>query len=532
MPWRGPRQEGEYPTLGYSVAEWIEAMCVIPDGMHQDEPYRLTDEMLRFLLRFYRLHPDAVYDERRPSACFAYRGALLMRPQKWGKGPFSGTICLAEAFGPVRFDGWDAHGEPVGRPHPSPWVQIVATSEEQTDNTWLALYETATRGPIAGLPGIDIGLQDINLPNGGKIEPRTASGRARLGARLTFGLFDESGLMVESNGGVLLATTMKRNLAGMGGRWMETTNAYDPSERSVAQRTHESPAQDILVDYRPASRRPDLADDKDSLELLDEVYGDSWWVDRERVLADARDPATCPTTAEALRYFFNRLEVGVNDAVDATRWDACGRPDEELRPREMITLGFDGSRSRDCTALIASRIADGRWFHLRTWNPADYPGGKVPRGEVRQLVADTFAAYDVKYLYADPYRWQEEIEVWASKWPERIVEFPTNVDRRMDDAIARFLAAFAGEFTHDGHPTLAAHVKSAALAHGRRRPPRPDENPTILHHYLRVVPKRETLFIDAFVAGILAEVARGEAIEKGALESDVSVYETRGLRRV
>jgi hypothetical protein len=483
--------------------------------MHQGQPYRLTDEMLRFLLRFYRLHPDAEVIAARPSAPFAHRGGLLMRPQKWGKGPFAAALCLAEAFGPVRFAGWDAAGEPVGRPQPTPWIQIVATSEEQADNTWLACYEMATRGRVADIPGVDIGVLDINLPSGGKIEPRSASGRARLGARLTFAVFDESHLMVESNGGVLLATTMKRNLAGMGGRWLETTNAYDPSQRSIAQRTHESPVDDVLVDYRPPPRRPDLENDEDALEMLGFVYGDSWWVDKERILADARDPATCPTTAEAMRYFFNRLEVGVDDAVDAMTWDAAARPDSRLKPGESITLGFDGSRSRDCTSLVASRVSDGRWFHLRTWDPADCDDHKVPRPEVDQALTDAFAAYDVRYFFGDPYRWQEYFDVWSSRWHDRVVEFPTNVDRRMDDAITRFLSIVAGgEFTHDGHPTLSEHAKAAAIAKGARRRPRPEEEPSVVRYYLRVVKKRETVHIDALVAGLLAEMARGQAVEE------------------
>jgi hypothetical protein len=516
MPWRGPREAGEYPTLGYEVGLWIEANCVIPDSIRQGEPYRLTDEMWRFLLRYYRLHPAAEVLEGRPSAPFFYRGGLLMRPQKWGKGPFAAALCLAEAFGPVRFDGWSGTGEPVGCPQPTPWVQIVATSEEQTDNTWLAVYEMATRGAVADIPAVDIGILDINLPSGGKIEPRSASGRARLGARLTFAVFDESHLMTESNGGVLLATTMKRNLAGMGGRWLETTNAYDPSERSIAQRTHESPAQDVLVDYRPPPRRPDLTDDADALEMLGFVYGDAWWVDKERILADARDPATCPTTAEAMRFFFNRLEVGIHDAVDASRWDAAAQP-SQLERGEPIALGFDGSRSRDCTSLVASRLVDGRWFHLRTWDPADFDDHLVPRTEVDQVVTAAFEAYDVRYLFMDPYRWQEYADVWAGRWPKRVLEFPTNVDRRMDNAVTRFLTAFAGDFTHDGNETLAAHAKAAALAKGARRAPRPEEDPSIVRYYLKVIKKRETVHIDAFVAGLLAELARGQAVEDGGL---------------
>ena len=520
MPWSGPTPDGdEWPTLGHTIAAWIESHCVIPDGAHQGEPYALTDEMYLFLLRFYRLHPDAVLDRDRPSAPFYYRGGLLMRPQKWGKGPFAAAICLAEAFGPVRFAGWDDAGEPMGEPQPTAWVQIVATSEEQTDNTWLALYEMARRGAVDGFPGVDIGVQDINLPSGGKIEPRTSSGKARLGARLTFAIFDESHLMVETNGGVLLATTMKRNIGGMGGRWLETTNAYDPSERSIAQLTHEGKVVDVLVDYRPAPREPDLSegsDDADALALLDHVYGDSWWVDRRRVLADARDPAVCPSIADAKRFFFNRLVVGESDAVDATRWDAIARP-RDLERGQQIALGFDGSRTSDCTSIVASRLSDGRWFHLRTWLPTDYPDHRVPRVEVDEAMTDAFDAYDVAYLFGDPYRWQEYFDVWASRWPNRVVEFPTNVERRMDDAIVRFQSAFRGGLTQDGDPILGAHAKAAALSKGRRRQPRPDEDPAVPHNYLRVTKKRATGHIDAFIAALLAEAARGQAIEDGAL---------------
>ena len=526
MGWRGAEVPGEFPTLGYLVGDWIEANCVIPDGILQGQPYRLTEEMWRFLFRFYRLHPDATVDPARPSAPFAYRGGLLMRPQKWGKGPLAAAVCLAEAFGPVRFDGWDANGEPAGRAQPTPWVQIVATSEEQTDNTWLCVFEMATRGTVADLPGVDIGVEDINLPSGGKIEPRTSSGKARLGARLTMAVFDESGLMVEGNGGVLLATTMKRNIGGMGGRWLETTNAYDPSERSVAQRTHESPAADVLVDYRPPSRRPDLADDTDCLELLGEVYGDSWWVDPNRILADARDPAVCPTTADALRFFWNKLEVGQQDFADPARVDAAARPGH-LEPGEAIALGFDGSRTLDWTDLRASRISDGRWFRLRTWKPSDYPDHRVPRVEVDQAVTDAFAAYQVWYLFGDPYRWQEYFDVWVARWPtrldgkpgSRVVEFPTNVESRMDDAITRTLEHIAGGWTHDGDPILVGAMKDAALAKGRKRQPRPDEDPSVPRFYLKVVKKRQTVQIDPTVAGILAEAARGQAIEDGALEA-------------
>ncbi len=45
MRWRGARFEGEFPTLGIAVGNWVQRNCVIPDGVHQGEPFLLTEEM-------------------------------------------------------------------------------------------------------------------------------------------------------------------------------------------------------------------------------------------------------------------------------------------------------------------------------------------------------------------------------------------------------------------------------------------------------------------------------------------------------
>jgi hypothetical protein len=107
VPWRGPEVPGEFPTLGYQVADWIEARCAIPDREFVGQPFLLTDEQLRFVLNFYRLVPET-------GEFFYHRGGQLVRPQKWGKGPIAAALVCAEAQGPVLFDGWDADGEPNG----------------------------------------------------------------------------------------------------------------------------------------------------------------------------------------------------------------------------------------------------------------------------------------------------------------------------------------------------------------------------------------------------------------------------------
>jgi hypothetical protein len=98
VPWRGPQTPGEFPTLGFQVADLIEAKCAIPDGLHVGDPFLLTDEMLNFLLHHYRVDPDT-------GRFFYDRGSQLVRPQKWGKGPFSAAMVCAEADpeGPVLF---------------------------------------------------------------------------------------------------------------------------------------------------------------------------------------------------------------------------------------------------------------------------------------------------------------------------------------------------------------------------------------------------------------------------------------------
>ena len=117
MPWRGPEVPGEYPTLGFQVIDWIQAYLVHGPGDVQGEPILLDDELARFVLRCYRLDPET---GRR-----VYHEALLSRPKGRAKSELAGMLACAEAKGPVRFDGWDAAGEPVGRPVTYPFVRAL-----------------------------------------------------------------------------------------------------------------------------------------------------------------------------------------------------------------------------------------------------------------------------------------------------------------------------------------------------------------------------------------------------------------------
>lgn len=539
--WRGPQQRGEFPTLGWVVGGWIEANLVIPSGPARGEPYLLTPEMWRHLLHTYRLRPDAVVRPRyhQPGSGFVYYGVQLRRPQKWGKDPLGAARVCAHALGPVQFDGWDAAGEPVGRPVPSPWVQVAGTSEDNTLNTWRPVVTMLREGPLIDTTGLDVGDTRIKLPAGeGWIEPVTSAATSRLGNPITFATFTEPHLYTDRSGGKAMAKAMKRNLGGMGGSWVELTNAWNPAEDSTAQVQAEGKAPGVYLDHvagdLPRLTPEQFEDDEVVRERIRIKYGDSssdagGWVDTDHILSLIRDPAT--GEAEARRFYLDQVTVGERDAVDGALWDALRhRPDPDdadtvLAPGEAIVMGFDGSRKADATALIAVRIRDGRWFTLGIWEPLVL-GHAVPEGEVVAAMEAAREAYDVWHMFADPYRWETTLDRLAGEWGDNaagkavLVDFPTNVERRMDEAIRLWITAAGSggsEFSHDGNRVLRLHALNAAFENGSRKAERETEDGRREEHYLKIVKKRKGWLIDGFIAGILGHAARGLAIEHGAL---------------
>jgi hypothetical protein len=222
-------------------------------------------------------------------------------------------VALAEFAGPTQFGGWDRNGEPIGVQWHKPVVEIAAVSEDQTDNTYSALYEmlTANENQAAKRLDIDIGRTRLYLKGRpGTLRPVTASSGSREGARLTFAVLDETHLWVRTNGGVKLAGTVRRNAAKMAGRTFETTNAPILGEKSVAETSASDPEAGVLHVARRPAIEPTLDwSESDLRQALTEVYGDSYWAPIERIMAEIADPAT--PWDDALRYYFNVPTAGV-----------------------------------------------------------------------------------------------------------------------------------------------------------------------------------------------------------------------------
>lgn len=526
MPWRGPSHDEpkEFPSLGYLVADYIEAGCAIPDGDRAGEPFVLTDEQLRFLLWHYRLRPDAVVIPTKPSAPFVYRRSQLVRPQKWGKGPLAAAIICAEADGPVLFDGWDANGDPVGRPWATPWIQVTAVSEDQSANIWRALVPMIEQGNItADMP--DTGETRVNLPGGGRIEPVTASARSRLGQRITFAVQDQTESWLKRNGGITLADNQRRGLGGMGGRSIETPNAWDPNERSVAQSTFEAHLADVHIDY-PTPVKGSIKNKRERRRALTVAYGDSarapadgrWqpWVDLDRIDAEVEELVNRGDPGQAERWYLNRVLPGADAAFDPDQWAGLLREVRTIEPARLVTLGFDGARRRDSTGIVATDVETGLQIVVAVWERPEHADDdwEVSETEVNAEMVAAFARWDVWRLYADPPYWESTVDGWAGRWPKRVVSWWTNRPRQMALSMRAFKTSMmAGEVGHDGNEIYAVHIANARRVN---HPGMVDEEERPLWTIKKDRPDSPNK-IDLAMAGCLSWEARGDAIADGAL---------------
>ncbi|MBM4498245.1 hypothetical protein GS982_02240 [Rhodococcus hoagii] len=541
MPWK-PSVPGEIPTLGYEVLDWISDMLAAPDRADYEPfvPYREQED---FILRWYALDP--VTGRR------TYNRGVLGRPRGWGKSPLLAALACVEALGPVVPAGWDANGQPVGRPWAdlrTPLVQLAAVSEDQTRNTWAPVLEMLREeAPVHDhVRGLDPMESFVALPNRGRMEQVTSSARTIKGARAVFAVLDQSEEWVASNGGIRLANTMRANAAKVGGTTLESPNAFIPGEGSVAEESaafwaaiREGRSRDdgLLYDHREAPADTDMTDRESLIAGLRVAYGDSskdpggcvihddpcppGHVDLDRLVATIWDPAQ--DVQQSRSDFLNQITHASDSWISSPEWAAREDLTTSVQPGDTIVLGFDGSKGRnrgkaDATALVGFRVSDGHALAPDSWvwEQPSGPAGRdwVPDAyAVDAAVRSAFETYRVVGFYADPSGWTEHVAKWEAAFGRRlkvkasqqnpIAAWPRGKDSRVTEYVERFRAAVVnGELTHDGGSSLTRHVLNA-----RRRSVR---SGYLIYKAYPDSPDK----IDAAYAAVMAWKARLDAVSR------------------
>lgn len=526
MGWK-PEFEGEQPTLGWELLDWVSEMLAMPDRMDY-EPFVLTPEQAQFFLDYYRIDP--VSGKR------VYRRGVWSRPKGHGKSPLMGAIGICEALAPVLFDGWDANGRPVGKPWTevrTPLVQFAAVNEEQTRNAFDPLLEMLRQGPVLDYYDIDPMETFVALPKG-RIEYITAAATSKEGAKPVFAALDQTEGWIRSNGGVNLAAVLRRNAGKIGGTTIETPNAYRPGMGSVSEATAEYHAsikegrareEGLLYDHREAPSDTDMADRDSLYKGLLHVYGDSaedngGWVDLGRIMQEIWDPATNPQ--DARQFYLNQ----VTHASDSwmSRPELMGAADSTvvIPDGERVVLGFDGSKGRsrgkaDATALVGMSVDSKHLFTIKVWERSDAdPQDWSPNpAEVDAVVRETFQKFNVLGFYADPSGWTGQIAQWEADFGRRlrvkasrdapISAWPRGKDTKVSEHVEKLRQALVmREITWDGGSALMRHILNA-----RRRSTRTGY---LLYKQFPDSPDK----IDAAYAAVMAYKAYIDALSRGA----------------
>lgn len=465
--------------------------------MHKGKPWQYTLEQARFLLWFYSVNEDGVFDSH---------SAVLQRLKGWGKDPFAATLSASVLFGPLEFDGWGKDGQPVGRMVTESWVQIAAVSLDQTKNT-MKIFPSLIPAETRKRFGVQIGKQNVwARGDEAQIEAVTASPLAIEGGRAKLIIRAETQNWNSSNGGHDMAGAMEGNAAkaelGAPARILDICNAYRPGEDSVGQRQREAWEDtqgesakmiDYGLMYDSLEAPPEAPLSAEAApDVVEAVRGDSVWLDaRGRIKKSILNPANSPS--ESRRKWYNQVVAAEDAWTEPREFDPLKDEDKALEPGEEIALFLDCAKTDDATALVGSRMSDGHVVTLGMWQRPPGKRGEdwvVPRYAVDQRIREVKDQYRVVAFFGDPAHalddetmdrfwdplfaewdllFRRSVKIWASGNKSGRDSSAVMFDMSARDNARRFAESVAftleeiksGLFTWDGDARLRKHVLNA-----------------------------------------------------------------------
>lgn len=525
--------EEPWPTLGGQVADLIEDCAIFGPGSLKGQPAKLDDEKRAALYRMYEVYPQGhrLAGRRRFKRCsICWRKGLA-------KTEFMAWVAFAELHpdGPVRCDGFDASGDPVGRPVVDPYIPMLAVTAEQVEElAYGALYVMVTEGPDAGL--FDATNERIIRlsPTGradGKAVPLSNSPGSRDGARTTFQCFDEPHRLIlprqKDAHETMVANLEKRVLEDPWGLYVGT--AGEIGQGSIAEGLQEEARmidKGDLTDpqlfhfHREASTGYDLDSLDERIEAVTEATGPVGEYGPGQFESIARQWDR-PTADKAYleRVWLNRWVKSGRQAFDVKRWATLNTADI-IEPGSFVTWGFDGARYRDATGIVITDIATGRQQPWAVWErPIGLDAWEAPEDQVVSSIDALHATMKVWRGYYDPFHWSEQMKAAAGRHGDDVViEWRTNRTQAMAWAIRRYRDAHtSGSCTWPKDHPLAAKFAEHIAAAGRQDVNVWDDEGNRLFILDKIHPDRK---FDLAMAGNLSWEARLDALKSGAQPED------------
>lgn len=438
-----PRLDEEpWPTLGPQVCDFLEERAVFGPGSLQGEPARLSPEKRAIVFRAYELFPRGhVLEGRRRFKRVAWSVRKGM-----AKTELLAWVAYAELHpeAEVRFDGWDANGDPVGRPVAAPYIPLLAYSKDQSEElAYGALLYVVTEGPDADM--FDAGLDrvirlDVRGRADGRAVPLAGSPNAVDGARTTFQGFDEPHRLylprLHEAHRTMTANLPKRPAEDAWSLYVGTAGelgqgSIQENLHAEAEKIGRGEIKDPRIFYFHRDAGSTHRGDKDAtghdltsmdgrLAAIREAtgpdgeYGPGQFAD----IAEQwdRDGADVDYLE---RVWLNLWIRSGRQAFDVARLPALTSPGRIL-PGSFVTAGFDGARFRDSTGIVVTDIPTGRQMAWGLWErPYDLDPGEpweVDEASVTASVASLMATFRVWRFNGDPPYWTETLGAWAGRW--------------------------------------------------------------------------------------------------------------------
>lgn len=543
-----PRLDEEpWPTLGPQVAAFIEERAVFGPGPLKGEPAVLSPEKRAIIYRAYEVYPrghELAGRRRFKRVVWSVRKGLA-------KTELLSWVAYVELHpeAEIRFDGWDASGNPVGRPVASPYIPLLSYAKKQTEElAYGCLLTVVTEGPDAYLfdAGVDrIQRLDALGREDGKAVAISGSPNARDGARTTFQGFDEPHRCytprLHAAHRTMLANLPKRPDADAWNLYVGT--AGELGQDSIAERLYHE-AEDIaagkiknpriFVFHRDAGKchrgaeknatGHNLGTQTGRLAAIKEATGP----DGEYGPGQFADIAEQWDHPKADLSYLERVWCNLWRRADLQAFDPLRVRDlttaAGIPPKSVVTAGFDGARRLDSTAIVVTDVLSGAQALWGLWErPADADEWEITEAEVTASVEQLMSTYRVWRFNGDPPHWTDTLGTWAGRWG-CVEEWWTNRPRAMAWAVRAYNEAQeSGSVTYVNEDRLLSNsvvpdeTTTAALARHLAAAGRQYIN---LHddsgRRLFVLEKmHETRKMDAAVAAVLSWQARLDALRSG-----------------